>query len=160
MQLTVRDCNLRIVGKGGRVRDIRQDLRERLDAVAAEQDRLQKQVGDLEGQKKLLETLLQEEERRWPDSNPGVAVNGKNGHNTRDLSELILEIMSDGEDWYGSTVAAVAEKRGYHFGDAKPGRSTHFTLLGLAKNNRVESVGLGKWKLKGTRKVKDEADAA
>ena len=127
------------------MRDIRKDLQDRLDAVASKQEKLQKQVADLEVQKKLLLTLLREEQRRWGDDNVGLE---SNGHKSRGLSEIIRDIMSDGEPWYGATIAAAAEKRGYHFGNSKQGRVTHFTLIGMARKGIVQSVGTGKWKLK------------
>ena len=131
------------------MRDIRDDLRERLDAIHAEQEGYRQKLGALEAQKKLLTTLLEAEERRW-DAVDEVKKQF-------DLSNAICDIMSDGGEWFGGTVAEVLLKRGYDFGTGKPGRVVHFTLLGMARRNLVESIGDGRWKLKPRHDVVTDA---
>jgi hypothetical protein len=123
------------------MRDIRKDLHERLNAILAEQDVHRQKVAELESQKNMLTTLLEQEQHRW-----GAEISTV--RKSQDLTEIIRDIMSDGGEWHGGTVADVLLKRGYDVGDGKPGRIIHFTLLGMAKRDLVESVGNGKWKLK------------
>lgn len=126
------------------MRDIREDLQDRLNAVETEYARLQKRISDLEGQKQMLSALLQEERRRWSDS---TGEEPSNGHRPLELSDLIRDIMSDGTSWLGKGIASIAMQRGYQFGKSKPARVVHSTLIGMQHRLEVQSLGSGRWKL-------------
>ena len=132
------------------VRDIREDLRDRLNAIQEDQDRHRLKISELEAQKKILTTLLEEENRLW-----GAAADTVKKQ--FDLCDAITDIMSDGGEWFGGTVTEVLLKRGFQFGSSKAGRVVHFTLLGMARRDLVESVGDGRWKLKPPRDVVNHA---
>jgi hypothetical protein len=132
------------------MRDIRQDLRERLNAVITQQTKHQEAIASLENQRQLLADLLKDEQVRWEQSGQSqreLDLDGhQNGHQALELPELVGDIMSTDEKWYASQSATVATKRGYNFGDRRPGRAVHFTLLGMARRGEVENVGFGRWK--------------
>src|SRR5260370_29575501 len=133
------------------MRDITQDLQDRLGALEAERNRLQKRITDLEEQRALLTALLQQERRRWSDSQEELPTGG---HMRLELSEIIHDIMSDGTSWLGKAVAGVAMKRGYQFGKSKPGRVIHSTLIGMQNKGQVKSLGEGKCKLASQRETR------
>lgn len=133
------------------MRDIREDLQDRIRECTLEQESLQRQIDEIDARKRLLQTLLEEEYRRWPGDEPGNAAIP-----SPKLQEMILDIMSDGDTWNGGTVTKIALSRGFNFGLGKPGRIVHFTLLGMSKHGTVENVGEGQWKLVKPRDIKDE----
>jgi hypothetical protein len=126
------------------MRDIRDDLQDRLQAVDAECEQLQKRLASLEEQRKMLNVLLQEERRRWPDI--GASLPGYR-YESMELSDVIRDIMSDGTSWLGKAVAGIALDRGYQFGRSKPARVVHSTLIGMQNKSQVKSLGGGRWKL-------------
>jgi hypothetical protein len=126
------------------MRDIRDDLRERLSAIDRDLVFYQHKIEDLEDQKEMLQALLNEENRRW-------GMEEAPSKKSRELQDIICEIMSDGGTWFGGTVVGALIKRGFDFGAAKPGRVVHFTLLGMSRRNLVEHVGDSTWKLKPQR---------
>jgi hypothetical protein len=134
------------------MRDIRQDLQDRINECTIEQEGLQRQIDEIETRKRILRSLLEVEYRRWPDAaHPSNSVT-----NPANLHDLIQEIMSDGDTWNGSTVAALVRRRGYNFGHGKPGRIVHFTLLGMLKNKLVENIGDGQWRIVKPPDIKDD----
>lgn len=139
------------VYNGGEMRDIREDLKERIRVLTLEQERLQKEIAELEGKKNLLGDLLHAEELRWCavqpasiESPPGAPPAAPVAH--RSLRELILDIMSDYDSWSGSMITRIACNRGFRFGASSPGRVVHYTLIGMAKIGWVEQLGQGRWR--------------
>jgi hypothetical protein len=139
------------------MRDIRQDLRERLDALEAQRRHLQEQMAVIDNQSQLLASLLIEEKDRWEEVGdvPPKAVreykpsqNGSVAHERLDLTQIIQELLDCGEPWFTSQLASIAKKRGYDFGTRQPGRSVHFTLIAMARRGDVENAGLGRWRKK------------
>jgi hypothetical protein len=135
------------------VRDIRQDLRERIAELEAQVEEFAVKIADLEGHLEVLRTLLHEEGQRWPPE--GEFLTGPTEPVIKDLAELIQDIMSDHDEWSGKAITAVIQKRGYRFGEHRsPGRSVHFKLIGMQKQQIVENTGKGKWRLRTDPSVK------
>ena len=148
-------ATLELVEIGYTMRDIRQDLQDRLDATTREQEQLQKQMDDLEAKRRMLAALLQEESRRWS----GIAPPVPTSTTTQNLADIILDIISDGDVWQGGRIADLALRRGFQFGQSKPRRVVHSTLIGLKNNiGTVDSLGNGKWQLHKDSPIKDRTE--
>jgi len=134
------------------MRDIRQDLRDRIAALDAQIDPLRKQVATLENKREAMASLLESEESEWKAH--VAPVNGHSGaHPAPLIQDVIKDLLADGDVWSGSAIAAVAVKKGCDFKGRNPNRSTHFTLVGLSRGEGgfVEKAGYGKWRLKNPR---------
>lgn len=133
------------------MRDIRQDLRERLAEVEAQCAHHQRQVEALVEQERTLRALLNAEEARWPVQQPLIpgyetskASVTKNGHSP--LGRFLIERLATG----GKTLPMLkseAEHAGILLTSKHPGRALHFSLVGMARNGYVEKVN-GVWQLK------------
>lgn len=124
------------------MRDIRQDLQDRIKAIDSN-------LAALQEQKQLLSVLLKAEEGQWAMSAPnpkGTIPVALNGHSPK-LRDIIMDVLENGESWPSSSIASVALKRGIDFGKSQPGRSVHFTLVDMARKGQVESAGYGSWRL-------------
>ena len=132
---------------GTEMKDIRQDLRERLDAIAAQRADLQLKIATLLASETGLKMLLRDEEERFareprlfPDK---VAVNGTS------LRELIEKELRDKrrpmtvEDFKTEILRTT-----YNFGESKPGRAIQGALMGLKQNGVIDQLGEGQWVLK------------
>jgi len=125
------------------MRDIRQDLRERLMTVQNELLELRKRVTDLEDERRSLLSLSEAENRRWV-----TAENIIHSERIPTVREVIDELLNTGEEWSALTMAQVALKRGCDFEGSAPGRAVHGILLGMLKSGQVETLGEGRWRLK------------
>ncbi|SRR5216684_7545752 len=130
------------------MRDIRQDLRERLNEIMTQEQKLREQLVALQEQNEHLTAMLEKEQLRWPQNGPEPKPDAGSQQNPGELSDIIRELLRSGEPWNNWQLTQAALKRGYKFGERQPGRVLHFTLLGMFKGGEVVSLGLGKWKLK------------
>lgn len=135
-------------------RDIRQDLRERIELATAERDGKHRELAALDNHIQNLQTVLSKEESAWgtsllvPPSLLHPAVHP--------LRDILMDLLQDGGIWSGAMLARYAVKQGYNFGTASPGRATHSTLISMARNLQVLSVGEGKWKILGSSHTEDQ----
>lgn len=148
------------------MRDIRRDLRQRLDSLRKERDGLQAQLDaklvEIDGYEQHLAGLLDMEEKRLrgkktqgkkPKENEKVEKNAKTQKaNPEDQAAIaafeadILRIIDDGEPWPHAKIKAAMERLEWTF-DGSLGRAIHGTLLSLMQNHgKVESVGKGVWR--------------
>jgi hypothetical protein len=129
------------------MRDIRQDLRDRLKELDAS-------ISHLEATRRTLLELLESEEKRWTKSGDtavlprGEPVPTPLSTPTPTLKEVIEEILDNGEIWSSMIMAQAAAKRGCDFRGSAPGRAVQAILLNMLRSGQVESVGDGKWRLK------------
>lgn len=143
------------------LRDIRTDLEARLKEVAsdiaAEQERHQTVVAQLNRRKQLLKEMLEDEERQWYGLQPSLFQTraSDEGVATRSspLTASVCEIMADGQEWSVDRLVKEVEARGCSFQGKNPRRSLHFTLLGLKNKGAAEMPASRRWRLR----VADEA---
>ena len=132
------------------MRDIRDDLRERLETIAAEKRRLQDQVTSLDRQEASVKVLLADEDNRWSGVQPKLFLptrggNGRIQHAAAPeltgtpLSQMIREILSDGVGRTARGIGEIVKQRGFPFGEKHPSRVVHFALLGMDQNKLVQS---------------------
>jgi len=143
--------NLSLGRIGGEMRDIRKDLKERLEAIADEKRAAQNRLANLDKAETMLQVLLEEEQLRWKSQQPrlvGLETVARPKTNGRTpLGRFIREIMSDGREWQTAELAKLAKNRGLIAEGKSPLRVLHFSLVGMKQNGLVEKVGLTSWRL-------------
>lgn len=133
------------------MRDIRDDLRERLKDV----DRRRAVLDDEE---RGIKALLASEDKRFADSNHSprashlMSAVDDNGFGKTPLSRLILNALKSYHEPVGlDDFKQFALSSGFNFGEQSPGRTLHWALVGLTENGHLECSGSGpnrKYRLK------------
>lgn len=137
------------------MKDIRPELRERIQQIQSKRDIARRQLDELDAIEQSLQTVLNSENELWkslaPDTplfqypqNTDEKVNESNGT----LPGLLLEFMRDGNSWSIEDFKAELQKRGYPFGEKAPGRVINFALVGLLRPGTVRKQEDGRWQLK------------
>jgi hypothetical protein len=139
------------------MRDLREDLRERLRAIAIERGALQNRLQYLDTLETQTKGILDYETARvraeHAADNPALfpeldSLGEKEGS---ELSQFLRDILSDGNPRSLEDLKQAAHVRHFKFGDKNPGRVLHFALLGMSQNGLVEMVERGVWKLGRTQ---------
>ena len=145
------------------MRDIRNDLKERLESLSQERDGLEKQyqgrLREFEGRESLLRQLLHQEDVRALGDQPSLFRKVREGQadkETSDLTRLILDMLADGQNWSLDRLKEAGEKRGVLGGFESPGRSIHGALLSLKRQAKVQNIDQGVWR---QSKMKDAPTA-
>ena len=143
------------------MRDIRQDLRERLEHLEKELEEASARIDVLQGRRNHLQTLLDAENDEWdplsvqrpsfrrlrrkaqsdsdePDEPP---INGSSV-----LASILRSVLADGEDHHLDHMVEAARNRGFPFGDKSPGRVVHFALVGMKKGGQTQQLGGSFWR--------------
>ncbi len=140
------------------MKDIRNELTERLIAVKDERDKLQKRLQHLSDKEETLRTLLEEEELHF--GNKQLSLSGIatfRGERHTPLASSLLDALADGQPRDVRQLAALVRTQGYDFGAKNPGRVVHFALVGLKQAKTVESIGPGVWRKVQTQKRDQES---
>jgi hypothetical protein len=130
------------------MKDIREELKARIEAVRAEritrQSEYRARDAELATRESRLVAMLEDEERLWaPDSN----VNGVVRIPKVPLTTLILQFLDEAKSGHPTTViAAAVQNRGFLFKPKGAARSTNMTLQNLAYRNLVKDQS-GVWVL-------------
>lgn len=138
------------------MRDIRSDLKERLQRIDADAEKLRAELNALTQKRNSIQALLTEEEARFAKTDQMLFAGAPNdpGKYATPLSKLILgKIRLNGGQASLDELKEAAEQAAYDFGEKTPGRSIHFALIGMAQGGLVEALGNGVWKLKEVRQV-------
>jgi hypothetical protein len=132
------------------MRDIRQDLRDRLVEIDRE-------IADRQQDRQAVAILLDSEERRWLKQEAGTGSvpqvrlplrqANPNGVQSVTVRDVINELLNTTEEWSTVTLANAAISRGCDFSGSKPGRAVHGILLGMLNSGHVERVSDGKWRI-------------
>ena len=130
------------------IRDIREDLKARLDLLGPRrgevQERYKAEIREIDQEEAMLKTLLAAEERLMATTN--VTVERKWAGNA--LENEILDILSDVEPWEHAEIKTALIKRGHGKNDdSRFGQSLQGTLLSMSHRNFVTNAGYGKWQI-------------
>lgn len=132
------------------MRDIRNDLRERLEALRTERDELQAQLTaklkEIDNYEKNISALLALEERRG-DGNGMKKTTGpfKKAEMRSDFEGAILRLLSDRIIWEHATIRETLEEDGWRAKRGSLGRVLQGILLGLLSRKLVEQPEPRKW---------------
>jgi hypothetical protein len=142
------------------MRDIRDDLRERLSEISKRRAELESQLAELDAAEVTTNSLLHREDERWAvaERNPSAAplfvssvplqYEG-NGKYSSPVAKFVLRTLAEQGPSDLPSLKRAARKAGIGFGEKSPGRSLHFLLTGMRQTGRVEKDGEN-WKLKGS----------
>lgn len=128
------------------MRDIRWDLRERLEATVKQRNELSGRVRALEAQEQRLRALLNDEEFSHVDQLPLASCppSGKATGGAR-LREFVLGSMQDGHEWSLQDLKKHAHGIGLTAVGAS-GRSLNITLVNLLREGLVTRLRNGRWR--------------
>ncbi len=131
------------------MRDIRADLRDRLNQLDAEKSKVNTRLEEMEQQRQILISLIREEEARFGplDQQPLIPQKSEqaNGDQTP-LARLILGLLADQEPHVLTHLVQGALAKNYPFGEKSPARSINWALFGMMNRKMVERSGKA-WKL-------------
>ena len=132
------------------MRDIRSDLKERLEAMVRERQELQRRVAAFENSEQSLRALLAQENARFPETEPqDIAPPAEQPRS--DYERFILDALSDGEKWTTLRLKLVAGEQQRFQDQPTLGRVFHAVLIGLRGRGLVELVEQGTWRRKRAR---------
>lgn len=132
--------------------DIRPELRERLKAISAEQEQLQKQLSRLNERARHIAAVLAHEDEQWAQvKQMSLLAQGEDAAgNPASLNSTILDLLdSDAGRKNGSLDWLVDQikRRGFPFGVKSAKRVINITLLRMKKEGDLVRHN-GVWKLK------------
>ena len=128
------------------MKDIRKDLKERLEAVKAQREHFQNRIAQLAEQEKRLGLLLREEEAEWRGKQ--LVFQDVVARPRTKLTEFIHTALSDGVPHNLDDLVMKAQKQDIIFNGKSPRRTINFALLALRNNDQVEMLGRGVWRKK------------
>jgi hypothetical protein len=138
------------------MRDIREDLRQRLASLREERDAIQAQLKakmlEIDQYEEYLDGLLALEEKRANPSGVGPPARPRVDPSPSELSSEfdkdILSILSPGKELTHSEIKAEMEAKNWEAAEGKSlGRQIQGTLVSLMKNQQlIETTGTGKWR--------------
>lgn len=132
------------------MRDIRKDLRERIEAMERRRGLLLIQVKQLNERALVLEQLLEQEQVEWDARQPSLLDLGKDISPVRthsELSRFLLNTLSDGEVHRTDELAALAQNRNIPIKGKSYKRAVHFSLVGMKNNRLVDWVQSRVWRI-------------
>jgi hypothetical protein len=133
------------------MRDIRDDLNDRLRKIAELRQHLLGQLRALEVQEAAAKAMLLAEDARFGGEELPLGDSASAQPVTSPTSvfrRFVLECLNDGREWSLSRLSKEATARGISTTiDRSLGRSLHAALLGLKQQGIVEIPEPGHWKL-------------
>lgn len=141
------------------MRDIRDDLRQRVQLLKDERDELQKQLteklAELDAYEAQLSALLAFEEKRAMgaarqgqlDLTPAQEEAQEDEETTdQDFEAAILTIMGNYQEWSHSEIKAQMEKEEWTMEEGSIGRAIQGQLLSMKQRGLIEYAGDRKWR--------------
>jgi hypothetical protein len=133
------------------VQDIRDELRERVNALATERAMLQERLFAVEAQERTFKDALREEESRIAKLNGHRAelpfpIADKTAEHPSDVGMQIINLLcAKNRPLDNEEVRDELVRGGLDFQGKKPGRVTHFTLIGLATRGEILRLPDGRY---------------
>jgi len=132
------------------MRDIREDLRQRLVSITLQRGQLQARLRWLDDAEAHVKGLLDYEKMQAQmDQQPLFSEEELPTDTERSEVALFLrDVLADGRPRSLDELKKHAATRNIEFGEKNPGRVLHFALLGMAQSGIVEMVDKGVWQMK------------
>jgi hypothetical protein len=127
-------------------RDITRDLQLRLDELENQKQDLEKRLDEVNRLFSSYRLLLEHESHRWTQLTLPDLDKALQPAQTK-LSQTLLDLLSDRQDWPLHKLVDGILQTGYNFGDKSPGRVVHYALVGMRQHNLVERVSDGVWRI-------------
>ena len=128
------------------MKNITTDLEERLEEVADERSRLQRQLDALADRETTLKSLLETEANRWGQQHRLPEEFQGNGHGSL-YGNFVLQALKQGERDLESLKRLALDMQ-LEFGNKSPGRAIHFALVGLQRRGLIDRTDDDNWILK------------
>ncbi len=133
------------------MRDIREDLQERLEEVEVQRAELGRRLQSLNERAQMIADMLKVEEQRWAERQaafPTLTPNGKKAQRvTTPLGRVLVAVLADQRQHSLDDLKAAAANAGMDFGKKHPGRVIHFALIGMQQNKIVKRTPSGEWQI-------------
>ena len=150
-----------------RMRDLRDDFRERLDAITGERLALETKLAEVRQREDRYKMLLREEEERCAASSAGAAIalsvsaEDADPDANQNLASLIMTTMrSKNRPLDLDEIKREMGRTHFDFGTKAPGRAIHFRLIGLLNRGEVGRLADGRWTLANGKVPVQEAQPA
>lgn len=131
------------------MRDIREDLRQRLMRIGIQRAELQQRLVWLGNVQEHIKAALEYEiSEADTDQSTLFSDLGEPGSDRSPLAQFLREVLSDLRPHTLEELKTTATARALDFKGKNPGRVLHFALVGMAQSHLVESLGSGTWRLK------------
>ena len=133
------------------MRDIRQDLQERLEEIEVERAQIGRRIQVVQERAQMVAAMLKAEEQRWAERQaafPSLTPNGKKAKRvTTPLGRVLVAALADQRQHSLDDLKEAAVNAGMDFGKKHPGRVIHFALIGMQQNKIVERTPSGEWQI-------------
>lgn len=129
------------------MRDIREDLRQRLTKIAAQRGELQSRLSWLNEMENHIKAALEYERFHSESDQTNLFVEEPAEGEHSVISQFIRETLSDLNGRTLDELKLAAQQRGLEFGEKNPGRVLHFALVGMKQGGIVHRDPEGRWRL-------------
>jgi hypothetical protein len=126
------------------MRDIRNDLKERLEALAKEKLFFQARIAETEQAAAGIQALLEREDQRFRTAATRAHSNGNNAAiGKTPLSQFIVDALQQSKQALTLSEFKERAETKLDFNGHSPGRTLHRALLGLTHNGYLDCHGKG-----------------
>ncbi len=133
------------------MKNIRDELAQRLQRVRDERNCLTHRLNTLEQLERAIDLLIKEEDLPTRTSQlsplPVKAVTGHKVIGRTELSRFIVKALADGESRSLSKLVQLAKNENFDFHGKAPKRVLHFALVGLQHNSYAKMLERSVWQL-------------
>jgi len=132
------------------MRDIRRDLKERLESIAQQRSELQGTIDQLIQAENGVKALLREEERRFAASSPPAftaIMESDSGNGYGAIKQFLLAAFNEKNRPLDKEELKEMAKHTLDFENKSPGRVLHFALVGMQSSGLVHRLKDGRWEL-------------
>lgn len=129
------------------MRDIREDLRQRLMKITAQRGELRARLAWLDEMEGHLKAALEYERGQAEFDQTGLLFDEPVEGERSATALFIREALGDLRAHTLEELKASAHQRGLAFGEKNPGRVLHFALVGMKQGGIVDRDSEGRWRL-------------
>jgi hypothetical protein len=129
------------------MRDIREDLRQRLMKISAQRAEIQARLEWLNEMEAHVKAALEYERVQAESDQVGLFLEEPSDSERSVTSQFIHEVLSDLKGRTLDELKAAALRKGLTFGEKNPGRVLHFALVGMKQGGIVDRDSDGRWRL-------------
>ncbi len=132
------------------LRDIRQDLKDRLDTLASDRAKLQSRLDEITALEKSVKTMLHEEETRMEGiSNGRAELPFPVVVTSVDLQTVLRSVIKTKNRPLATDEIRdeILRAKAFDFGIKKPGRVVHFGLVSMTNSGELDKLPDGRWAL-------------
>lgn len=140
-------------------RDIRQDLKERLEAAQfrcdkAKQDfhRAQIELREAEQEISTVQQLIQIEDSRWAGKQPEMEAIDDRFADMK-LRDACLILLDEADEWTLMDLEVALSRGSFKFITKQPGREIHMALVGLQTLGKAKRLESGVWRKPDTGEI-------